>query len=455
MVREKALSTDMNDKTTSSKTVRSKTACDKTAIAEAVIRTGGDQPLAPLRRTVSTTMTIVLMLCSCLTSALSGQIEIQIRRQPLGVIRMPQMATSGGDESAETLASLKTDPELESVLEKADRFCSEGQFGIAAKLWQSVLERSGDALYTNDNQIYFSLAQQIEKIIASQPIDSALSTYRITADANALEILAEAGDPYNERALQTVVRNYFLSSIGDDSALNLSCVFMDQFDFVGAFRLLEKIQQFYPDPSVSMFDVKCRMAICQGMMGELEYAKQLLAEAGQLEDSNDLILGQIERTLSSAAGEPAAAGPSTELVMPLVDASRKGVMPSLPPRYFSNQMKAVWQYRFDPKTKRVPDLMRVKPVLDLKDVQVSSTEQLMINKWRKNGWRPAGTLLFDQEDVFFKTSLDLTVWNRNAKSTEVVWRSLWQNNYEVDDYTKKNQRTTSQIRCKSKWSSVG
>ena len=101
---------------------------------------------------------------------------IQIRGgQVIGFVN--QRSQPGVTDSG---ASLKTDPDLEATLEKAERYREEKQFGIAAKLWQSVLESSGDALFSSDGKIYYSLAEQVEKIIASLPVESGLASYRIT-----------------------------------------------------------------------------------------------------------------------------------------------------------------------------------------------------------------------------------------------------------------------------------
>ncbi|MCP4773866.1 MAG: hypothetical protein GY880_06485, partial [Planctomycetaceae bacterium] len=54
------------------------------------------------------------------------------------------------EEAIEAGAVLKTDPELEDVLEKAERMRNDGQYRVACTLWQAVLNRSGDALFSSD-----------------------------------------------------------------------------------------------------------------------------------------------------------------------------------------------------------------------------------------------------------------------------------------------------------------
>ena len=354
--------------------------------------------------------------------------------------------------ASESAAILKTDPELEALMEKAERFRKEQQFGIATKLWQSVLERSGDALYSTDGEIFFSLAQQVEAVLATLPSKQGLDAYRISADANAKAIMAEAGDPLNENALRKVVRLYFLSSIGDDAALTLSSIYMDQFDFVGAYRMLSKIQDVYPDPSVSMVDVNVRMALCQAMMGEEDNAVAAINRAKTLANGvANRNLEAVERSIPELVLQGAASSVDLEFAMALSNRSRKGTMPALPSVYLDNDLKSVWQYYFLPKTLIWSDLKNIKPFVgdglqkEIKD-SIKGDEKALIEKWRRLRWRPAGDLVFEGDRVFFKTAVDLSVWNRNAKDDEVIWRPLWRNKFEMDDMTLSLVQAQSSLR---------
>ena len=145
----------------------------------------------------------------------------------------------------ESGAVLKTDPDLEASLETAERFKNDGNYRIATQLWQAVLQRSGDALYSSDGITYFSLVRQVEQLLAALPPDG-LAAYRVIADAEAKEILAQADGPNDVTALNQLVRQYFISSLGDDAAFQLGCIYLDRFDFIGARRMFEKIVNQYP-----------------------------------------------------------------------------------------------------------------------------------------------------------------------------------------------------------------
>ncbi len=195
-------------------------------------------------------------------------------------------------------AVLKTDPDLEASLETAERFKNDGNYRIATQLWQAVLQRSGDALYSSDGITYFSLVRQVEQLLAALPPDG-LAAYRVIADAEAKEILAQANGPNDVTALNQLVRQYFISSLGDDAAFQLGCIYLDRFDFIGARRMFEKIVNQYPDPSVPMDQVLVRIALCQSYLGETVAAEKMLASAENLVgESNQLLavsqsLGQL------------------------------------------------------------------------------------------------------------------------------------------------------------------
>jgi hypothetical protein len=78
----------------------------------------------------------------------------------------------GQDDTPETVDSnavLKTDPDLEAILERAERHRADGNYRVATHFWQTVLDRSGDALFSSDDTIYYSLVQQVEKTLAELP----------------------------------------------------------------------------------------------------------------------------------------------------------------------------------------------------------------------------------------------------------------------------------------------
>ena len=170
---------------------------------------------------------LVLSLLGLLAGSITGTADAQIdvRNRPLVLdkevlqqligrgVGLPQINTTQSDLEDLNLAPLRTNPELESILEKAKRYQDDGNYRVATQLMQAVLEQSGDTLFSNDEQIYYSLVRQVEQQLAALPAEG-LAAYRLEADAEARAIIS-AGEQGNlENALHQVVGRYFVSSVG-------------------------------------------------------------------------------------------------------------------------------------------------------------------------------------------------------------------------------------------------
>jgi outer membrane protein assembly factor BamB len=361
-----------------------------------------------------------------------------------------QQAKQKPDE--ESGAVLKTDPDLEQSLATAERLKNDGNYRYATQVWQAVLQRSGDSLYSTDKVTYFSLVQQVEQILAELPREG-LIAYRIVADAEAKEILAEAGDPNDLTALNKVVRQYFISSLGDDAAYQLGCIYLDRFDFTGARRMFEKIINHYPDPSVDKQQVLIRIALCQSYLADVEGARETLEQAKSLgSDSNQL--EQVKRSLGELSSERSTSIVNASWEMPMGSSRRYGLMPSLPVGLMDGDLAAVWQFYYQPRDKyRWTDakghlLVGEQAADDEVAGTIEPTETRMIDSWKKNPWRPSGHLLLDKGRIYFKSAVDLAVFD-SAKVDQLIanppksaavndaiqWRPVWRNAFEVDAAT--------------------
>ena len=62
-------------------------------------------------------------------------------------------------------AALKTDPEQQRLLKRAEQCVADGRLDLAAVLWQKVLDEAGDTLMTRDGRTYTSLAEEDRKSV--------------------------------------------------------------------------------------------------------------------------------------------------------------------------------------------------------------------------------------------------------------------------------------------------
>lgn len=399
---------------------------------------------------------MLLMAFALCCEPVAGQVVIKKMQQepqqigPIRVLRgggrfliddmVPQGSEAQDLESGG--ATLKTDPDLEQWLELADRYQKDGNYQAASRFWQAVLERSGDALFSDDDQTYFSLVNRVEDILAGLP-PKGLQAYRVKADASAKEILAAAGGPFDSQALSQVVRQYFLSSLGDESALTLSTLYIDRYDFVGAYRLLKKIVGHYPDPTVSLQEVYLKMALCEAFFGDVSGANASMAKA-------ESAAGELDRRrfelVKSSIGHMNRNLPGTTLrppELPLGDSRRYGVMPALPNHALADEMQPIWQFYFDPVEsynwadfKDATVLVGTQAFGDAAAGTVTSAEKELIKSWREKGWRATGQLVFHEDQVYFKTAVDIVCWDAHSLSEVFSWRPVWRNAFEIDDYTK-------------------
>ncbi len=354
-------------------------------------------------------------------------------------------------------ATLKTDPELESTLQRAERYRLDGNYFVATQLWQSVLRQSGDALFSTDNKTYFSLVQQVERIIASLPPDG-LEKYRNMADASAKEILAQAKGEYDIDALNQVVREYFISSLGDDAAFKLGSIYLDRFDFIGARRMFEKIVRQYPDPSIPMDQILTRIALCQSFMGDTESATATLEQAMEFAKSETTAMQNVRESLGKITATNETSRVSGDWLMRMGNSRRYGVMPSLPNGFTDSDLVAKWQFYVDPrdrysKSSDAEGKFIVAQKFDEKIIRntQTSTETKLLKRWNDQAWRPAGHLLLDNNKMYFKAPADLVAFDLNQirkapedsdAATRVLWKSLWRNSFMEDDAT----RMMAQIR---------
>lgn len=320
---------------------------------------------------------------------------------------------------------LKTDPEAQQLLQRAEQFVKDERYDLSAVLWQKVLDDAGDNLVSVDGRLYISLRRQVEQRLATLP-KLALQTYRVTADGEAQAILAAATPDKEEEALSQVVRRFFLSSLGDDAAYKLGCLALDRYDFVGASRMFSKVLDEHPDPSVSKADLLLRLAVAAGRVGDRDGANKYLAEIDALDGARP------PRTLLSAiADDIQQTTAATQFV------SAKMAMPPLPADATSKTLTELWAYEY-PMIFQEQPLNRNSPYMVYNGAPSGKPQQIqrdqVIERWKSSGWTPAGKLLFGDGRVYFKTNNNITCWSTEGKD-KVLWESLWNNDFDVDEFS--------------------
>ena len=379
---------------------------------------------------------LALAIASLICVVCHGQQRMRVVRPQLAEIQIgliDDVSTNyQGDSVTGEGATLKTDPDLESILKKADRYQQDGNYSVACQLWQAVLQKSGDTLYSTDNQTYYSMIEQVERTLAALPPE-ALVVYRITADAAAKQIIAQAPHPFDVSALSEVVRQYFISSIGDDAAFRLACVYLDQYDFVGSMRLLQKIDSQHPDTSIPRGEILSRIALCQALMGDAAAADQTIHQLPSGDVSSEAAVALVKQLITQVQS---GAMPGFDMAQAAgFREFRVGMR--LPDNFLSGDLGAAWQYYLEPQQKysQVDRLGKGLLAVDLEtngDNTVNPGERELIEAWRNNAWQPASSLICDGDRVVFKSPVDVSAWNSQF-SENPLWRSVWMNAFDLDD----------------------
>ena len=387
--------------------------------------------------------------------------QVVFGNQPLGTVE-------SADESAKNLPTLQTDPELEAILEKAKRFQTDGNYRVATKLMQAVLERSGDALYSDDEWVYFSLARQVEQQLAALP-EEGLAAYRIEADAEARAMIAagERGDLAN--ALSQVVSRYFVSSVGDEAAVRLGRLYLDRYDFISARRVFEKALQ-HPNLSVERNQILSCVALCDLFLNDVESAKQGTQQLLKNQPNSrlaQLVVDEIE-DVESGEVDLISVRPTQadNWDMPLGSVARYGVGLPVSDRMLGDSLVATFQYYYNPSVRFLPSTKLLGKFLagsrargaEVVETQ-SAIEKKMIAKRRKHNWRPTGMLLFGPDQVYLKNATNLLALKKSELpidtkvplggalgEAKISWRSLWNNIFEIDAGTKARSQLITRFR---------
>lgn len=355
-------------------------------------------------------------------------------------------ADAGDEKRFPHGATLQTNPDIEEVLRKAQRYMDEGNYRAASRFWQAAVQRAGDQLYSTDGEIYYPLVRRIEEIIAKLPPEG-LETYRISADAAATEYLADDGQTDAVTRWQKVVDMAFLSSQGDQAALQLASHYLDRFQPIPAEMLLRRILEVYPDSKVPRDEVWLKLAIAYAISGDQSRGLEALEQSRQNRvNVTNAMLDQVATLLQSKQSMLAESGLSvgTQWTSSLGLGSDVQAMPDLPPGFLDHELAPVWMFQHDflkqPRGKFINGDVLTDPSLISSAKFPSSTQdrefESVCREWGRNGWRASSMPLIYDNKVLFKTQADLAVWTTDNLSTQAVLRSLQLNRYMPDEISK-------------------
>ncbi len=367
-------------------------------------------------------------------------------------------------------ASLKSDPKLETGLVEADRCLVDGRVDLAVELWQQLLDGSAGVMITRDGwtkelrehtyRRYAPVTEQIEETLLRLSVPER-RTYRLSADGQGRAILA-AGHENRDQALAELVRRFFLSSLGDDASFELAQIELDRFNFVGAARLLQKIINEYPDPSVDRNEVLLRLAVANAGAGDWKGAKVALEELNKdKENVNSRMLARVTQFIEEApARNRDATSVAGDWSMTLGGPSRNQTMLPPPKGTVDKTLTELWGDPYSislsnqARNIRSPYQTRfiggrggmVVPAQQKAAAAKGNdaADEAWINRWKAGKWMPASEILLHNGLIYYKT--DKFIVCRDAFTGARRWHGT-ENRYSMNIYSQlfgNGQRPTSQ-----------
>ena len=346
-------------------------------------------------------------------------------------------------------AGLKTDPELETFLKKAEIFVKEGRYDLATILWQRVLNESGETVMTRPDwtvrsfdrkyRRYKSVSAEVERTIARLPAGG-LRQYRLSADGEAQALLAAAEQTGREQALANIVRTYFMSSLGDDAAFELACLRLDRHDFVGGARLLAHVLNNYPDSNIPRGELLARLAFANARLGDREAAQanlDSLVDSAQA-DAFEQLAALVKTEIDDGTNQVAALSEADAWPMAWGGPQRLGHMPALPKEVTAATLSEAWfeKFEIDNGAFRAASVQPNNGIimgggvffgrLIASNGRVSTattpvSRDQLVAKWRSSGWMPAGQMLIADGMVYYKRHERVVC--RDAETGKVKWMS--------------------------------
>ncbi|MEM0897019.1 MAG: PQQ-binding-like beta-propeller repeat protein [Verrucomicrobiota bacterium] len=365
---------------------------------------------------------------------------------------------------------LKTDSESQELLERARQFAEQERFDLATRLWEEVLGKPSDAVFTREDWKQHSLRHEyqlfrpgssiVEGTLLELPEDG-LKAYRSRVDGEARAVLRRASVEERERALGEVVRRYFVSSVGDDAAFELACRKLDQFEFFPAARLLSKIRNEHPDSDVPAIEVLSRLAFLNVSVGDIAEGEGMIEELMAMEEAKgddryQLLRNEIQRVAKERRERGITASDTSGWSMSDGNPARSGLMMSPSELGETRELQAQWIQPFSLSTPAGwPKVeSELSPFFDdyLMDPSSSVEEgeeerrSNAVMRWQAAGLRPVGEIAFDKGSILFKTH-DRLVCAR-ASDGQLQWLGH-PNSFSFDRETRNGLRPRTVVQQRS------
>jgi hypothetical protein len=202
-----------------------------------------------------------------------------------------QVADDGGDVPAELLQTRVARPvgEVLRRLERLQSLAERESWDDVCDVADELLAEAADGWVAIEPNRYVGVREAVHRRLAALP-PAGLAAYRLRVDALADDRLQRGVKDRDERLLRQVVDRAFCSSAGDDALWALGEIALERGDYQAARAAWQVIRPetagegsiAYPDATVSLADVRARLALVSFREGDFQRAEREIAEIAKL-----------------------------------------------------------------------------------------------------------------------------------------------------------------------------
>ncbi len=311
------------------------------------------------------------------------------------------------DSSTELVhASLPTDPNIQSAFQRARRFVRDEQYELAARHIHTVMHADKQIMVRVSRRSYRPAHQQGEKLLKILP-ERGIRLYQQLVNTRASLQFDEAVSRRSPQLLKNVTSHYFFSSYGDDAAYRLACHRIDRGRYEMARRLLLKLLNTHPDPSIPRRSCYQRLLFLAHRQANAESVNKWTRKLSHLSGTEDF-LDSVTRETSSPNSTTANRTEETS-VSNQQSTSPHTAYPRFPPRNIRNisGLIGVWE-------QKVPDQTSGEQKKALMDV-------VRHRKWIQNGFRPTNRLIARGNRIWASSARGIICVR--ASDGTVIWRT--------------------------------
>ncbi|MCL2647485.1 MAG: PQQ-binding-like beta-propeller repeat protein [Phycisphaerales bacterium] len=249
-----------------------------------------------------------------------------------------EAATMGG------FALPKEDSKAIGRLEDFDRYVGKKAWDLAFRTMNSFSDTEGQGMVPAADGFMVPLRRRIAQSLKALPAEGR-EAYRLFYDAEARQLweklqTEKMTTTAELQALQKIVTQYFLTSVGDMATDRLGDIYFEQGDFRNAARAWQQVLQDYPDTHLSMAKLAAKRCLALWRQGSREELAAAIAYVKQRYAGQMVTFGGKEME-AGAFVDGLQLKPEAEAVAESQPAKGEG----LKALKFSAEQKPLWQVR--------------------------------------------------------------------------------------------------------------